>query len=265
MGNLLDPGLQQTLGVSFAAAAMLVLPLRAVVRLRRRGRADLAPLHRLVFASAAAAITLLALLNLDEPADTVLSAHMLQHMLVGDLVPLLFVLAVRGPLCVHLVPVPLMRAWRAVARPIPAFVVWAAALAVWHVPVLYDAALEHERLHAFEHATFMLGGFLVWSVLLDPARRRLLPGWRRFAYAVGLLAASGALANVLVLSYRPLYPDYAGDEPRPFALTPLGDQNLAAVLMMLEQVVTLGTFAALSARKQLRAVEPQAPRHPIAV
>src|SRR5262249_21763949 len=156
---------------------------------------------------------------------------------------------------VHLLPVPVVRVCRrtgpsellgALTRPIPAFCVWVSALAVWHLPVLYDLALENERLHAFEHATFMLGGLLVWSVLLDPARRGLLPGWRRFGYALTLLAVSGVLANVLILSYRPLYPDYAGDEPRPLALTPLADQNLAAVVMMLEQVVTLGGFAALA-------------------
>ena len=93
---------------------------------------------------------------------------------------LLALLAVRGTI--------LGRALAAV-RPAPALLVWGAALAVWHVPSLYDAALENEQLHMFEHATFAVAGLLVWAVLLDVARRGRLPGWRGFGYAIVLLAA----------------------------------------------------------------------------
>lgn len=258
------------------AAAMVVLPLRAVLRLRRRGRPDLAPWSRVLLAGLAAAITVGALLFLDETADTLLAGHMFQHVLIGDLVPLLLVLAVRGPLHAHLFPVPLVRASRRVrlnrllsfvTRPAPAFALWAAALALWHLPALYDGALEHEQLHAFEHVSFMATGILVWAVLIDPARRSLLPGWRRFGYALALLAASSLLANVLILSYRPLYPAYSTPEPRLFGLTPLGDQNLAAVVMMVEQLATLGTFAVLTARRRIALATPpeQPQRHPLAV
>ncbi|HET7647271.1 MAG TPA: cytochrome c oxidase assembly protein [Gaiellaceae bacterium] len=255
---------------------MIALPARAVIRLCRRGRSDLAPTNRLGLALLAAATTLAALLALDEYADSLLAAHMLQHMLIGDLVPLLLVLAVRGPVHAHLMPAPVVRAARRlrlhrlfgfVTRPGPAFVVWAGSLAVWHVPAVYDDALADEHLHALEHACFLVGGLLVWSVLLDPARRRLLPGWRRVGYAVALLAASGVLANVLVLSYRPLYPAYDEAAARPLALTPLHDQDLAALVMMLEQLVTLGTFAAFAARSELRRPAPAPPvgRHPLAI
>jgi cytochrome c oxidase assembly factor CtaG len=167
---------------------------------------------------------------------------MLQHMLIGDLAPLLALLAVRGTI---------LGRQLAAVRPAPALLVWGAALAVWHVPSLYDAALENEQLHMFEHATFAVAGLLVWAVLLDVARRGRLPGWRGFGYAIVLLAASMILSNVLVLSYRPLYPAY-GD---------LRDQNLAALVMMVEQFLTLGTFAVLRARALLR--EPEiAPARP---
>jgi len=258
-----------------AAALMIVLPVRAVIRLRlARGRADLAPLSRIGYGYLAAALSVGALLYLDETADTMLSAHMLQHMLIGDLVPLLLVLAVRGPLLVHLFPVWVMRPARKLGvhrllgfltRPVPAFTLWAAALGLWHVPALYDAALEHERLHAVEHLSFMAAGVVVWTVLLDPGRRRLLPGWRRFGYALALLAASGVLANTLILSYRPLYPDYTGEGvARPFSLSPLEDQDLAALVMMVEQLATLGTFAFFAARAQLGRAESDVRRHPLA-
>jgi cytochrome c oxidase assembly factor CtaG len=264
----------QTLSILALASSMVALPARGVLRLHARGRADLAPWSRLALACLAAAITLGALLALDRWADTMLAAHMLQHMLIGDLAPLLLVLAVRGPLVVQLVPAAavriarrlhLHRALARATRPTTAFVAWAAVFGAWHVPAVYDRTLESEPLHAFEHVTFMLVGLLVWTVLLDPARRGTLPGWRRFAYALALLAASGVLANTLVLSYRPLYPSYTDTAGRPLGLSPVGDQDLAALVMMLEQLATLGTFAFLSARQQLAAADLEQPqRHPLA-
>jgi len=173
-----------------------------------------------VLATLAASTWIGALTAPDEPADERLSAHMLQHILIGDVVPLLL------------------------------------ALGVWHVPALYDRALESERLHAFEHGTFLVSGLLVWAVLLDPPRRGLLPGRRRVGYALALLAASGILGNVLVLSYRPLYPAYGS----------LRDQDLAGLVMMVEQVLTLGGLALLTARRRLQHGDtPASGRHPLAV
>lgn len=252
----------QTAGIASLAVAMVGLPLRATLRLRRRRRVFL--WDRLALAGLAAATTLVALLALDGAADSLLSAHMLQHMLIGDLVPLLLVLSVRGPLLVQLLPTPAVRLARRArlhrvmafaTRPAVAFAVWAGALAVWHVPAAYERALESEPLHAFEHATFLLAGVLVWTALLDPAGRGGLAGWRRFGYALALLAASSMLANTLVLSYRPLYSSYAS----------VGDQDLAALVMMLEQLATVGTFAVLSARRQLAGSAVERPeRHPLA-
>lgn len=245
----------QELGIAVAALAMVALPLRAVVRLRRRRR-DLAPWSRIALAALAASIWLGALTALDEPADERLSAHMLQHVLIGDVVPLLLVLAVRGPVLVHLLPLRIVpRLSALLVRPTVAFCCWAVALGVWHVPELYDRALESERLHAFEHGTFLVAGLLVWAVLLDPGRRGLLPGWRRVGYALALLAASGILGNVLVLSYRPLYPAYGS----------LPDQDLAGLVMMVEQVLTLGGLALLTARRRLQQGDAAASgRHPLA-
>ena len=263
----------QAVSIVSLAIAMIVFPAGAAARLRRRGRADLAPRRRIALAAVAAAVTLAALLGLDGLADSMLAGHMLQHVLIGDVVPLLLVLSVRGPLLVHLLPRRTVRPARRLrlhrmvgfaTRPLPAFAFWAASLGIWHIPAAYDLALESEPLHAFEHATFLVAGLLVWSVLLDPARRGGLPGWRRFGYAIALLAASGALANTLVLSYRPLYPAYAGPD-RPYALSPVRDQDLAALAMMVEQLATLGTFALLTARRLSSASAAPAPRrHPLA-
>ena len=99
---------------------------------------------------------------LDEAADRyLLSAHMLEHVLIGDVAPALLVLSLRGPLLAFVVPAALIRlstrrlrrplAW--LGRPATAAAVWAASMAAWHVPAAYDAALSRPWLHALEHAT----------------------------------------------------------------------------------------------------------------
>jgi cytochrome c oxidase assembly factor CtaG len=103
--------------------------------------------------------------------------------------------------------------------------------------------------------------------LVDPAGRRALGFWQRLGYALGLLVGGMALANTLILPYAPLYPAYANQADRPLALDALGDQNLAGLVMLGEQVLTLGTFAAIRLRRWLRAplVVERTDRHPFAL
>ena len=250
---------------------------QAFIRLRRRGRRDHAPWSRPLVFGAAVAVGLLALVSpLDQIAEEdLLSAHMLQHVLIGDLVPVLLVVALRGPLLFFFLPTPALRlcgrvrpvraVLRFVLRPEVSFAVWAGALAVWHVPALYDAALTHPLLHELEHASFLLGGLLVWVQLVDPARRNALSRNGKLAYAGALLICGQALANVLLLRFSPLYPAYGDSGGDPLGFSPLGDQRAAAVVMMVEQLATVGTFVILALRSRARAPLVLAPdRHPFA-
>lgn len=119
----------------------------------------------------------------------------------NDAAPALLVLAVRGPLALFLLPRqvlrPLARA-RALRlllsfllRPAVSVSAWALAFGAWHVPAAYDAALHHPLVHELEHASFILGGLLVWTQLVDPTRRNRL----RAAYAVALFAGGQVLAR----------------------------------------------------------------------
>src|SRR3970282_734915 len=124
-GWSLDPVVLAAAGVAVVGFA------RGFRRLRRRGRADLAGWGRAVVFGLAVALGLLALLSpLDAVAeDELLSAHMLQHVVIGDLVPLLLVLALRGPLLFFVVPPRLGRVVAGIG-PVPAFAFWLAALGV---------------------------------------------------------------------------------------------------------------------------------------
>lgn len=224
-------------------AVATILFAQAVVRLRRRGRPDLAGWSRVVLFAAGIALVPVALLALDERADENLTWHMTQHVLVGDLSPALLVLATRGPLALFLLPPavlkPLARTpLRKLVRPKIAYALWAANLAVWHVPALYDAALRHERLHYFEHACWAVAGLLVWTLLLDDRHTVA----RRVALAAAMFASSQILSDVLMFTFHPLYPAYPS----------LRQQQLAGVVMMAEQVLTLGTLAFVLLRPRIR-------------
>jgi cytochrome c oxidase assembly factor CtaG len=199
--------------------------------------------------------------------EQLLAAHMLQHLLLGDLGPLLLVLGTRGPIGVFLLPPPLLRVVargpiRALCafllRPWVSFGFWLAALGAWHVPAAYDAAIAHPAVHALEHACFALAGVLAWTQIVDPARRRRLSVGQRATFAFGMLAASGLLAEVLVATH-PLYPYYADLRHRPFDWSAGQDQSRAALLMMAEQIATLGTAMIFLVRAHVERVAPELP------
>jgi putative membrane protein len=225
------------------------------VRLRRRGRTDHAGWDRAaLFALGLTSAGLPLVSPLDAAADRNLSIHMLQHVLIGDTAPVLLLLAVRGPLLAFVLPVPLGRLVARVERlPVWAsLAAWAAAMGAWHVPAAYDGALHHAPVHDLEHASFVAVGLLVWTQLLDPARRRRLSPAQRLAFAGGLFALGQLLSDVLFLA-GPLYPAYPGSR---------ADQQFAGLVMMVEQTAVLGVFAALLLRGMLRPSSRRSARLP---
>jgi putative membrane protein len=249
----------------FAALAALLFA-QAVVRLRRRGRADLAGWDRIALFALGLCIIVFSLVGpLDDLADDkLLSAHMGQHVLISDLGPALMIVAMRGPLMFFFLPAPVLgpvarsagvrRVLGVFLRPRVAFGLWAANLAFWHIPYFYDLAVAHQNLHDFEHVCWMLFGTLVWMLLIDPDRHQRLTVGGRVALAVALFAAGQILTDVLVFS-SPLYPHYRGA----YGLSALADQQVSGLVMMAEQLLTLGTCVALllrprwSARSRLAA------------
>jgi len=141
-----------------------------------------AHLGRIGLAVAGVAVLLVAVVSpLAELGEKQLfSAHMIQHLLLGDIAPLLLVLAAgRRAGLVH---------------PLVALAVWCAVLALWHVPGLYDAALGNELVHQLQHVCFFAAGFLLWGAVLQG---RAAIGWKIGA-VVGVGLAGTALGNVFL-------------------------------------------------------------------
>ncbi|MEX2613190.1 MAG: cytochrome c oxidase assembly protein, partial [Gaiellaceae bacterium] len=138
---------------------------------------------------------------------------------------------------------------RVLANPFVALPIWAANLALWHVPAFYEAAVENGAVHALEHTAFFTAGIILWLPVLEtlPA-----PEWfgsgAKLGYIVGVRLFATLLGNVFVWSGSTFYDVYdAGDDY--LGLSPRGDQSLAGSLMMLEgSLVTVIAIAWLFLR-----------------
>ncbi len=67
------------------------------------------------------------------------------------------------------------------AHPLVAVPLWVVVYYGWHIPVLYDAAVRHDVVHALEHATMFGAGLALWVGLLGPAPQARLVRQRRRA------------------------------------------------------------------------------------
>ena len=127
---------------------------------------------------------------------------------------------------------------------------------VWHVPALYDAALESTALHVIEHMCFLGAGLLYWWHLLSPIRSRMRGGvMGPVVYMLSTKFAVGMLGIGLTFTPDPLYDFYEQREPI-WGLTAGGDQELAGAIMALEQSIVMGIALAylfIRALEQCRA------------
>src|SRR6201992_3926762 len=116
-----------------------------------------------------------------------LTAHLLQNVLLAEWAPLLAVLGISGAMAHALAR---SRAWRLPAHTAVALRVCLADYFAWHVPAVYDAALDHQAwLIHVEHACYFGTGLLVWWPLVQDVPRRLASGARAaYAFAAFVLA-----------------------------------------------------------------------------
>lgn len=232
-------------------------------RLHRR-RQELAPWTRTLLFVAGVTVTVLAIVSpIDRIGERYLQwVHMLQHVLIADLGIALTVLAARGPLTVFFLPrnllAPLARVgWlrrllRFLLRPGISYAVWVGVLVGWHIPVFYEVALHHRFWHDLEHLSFVLGGMLVWTQIIDPSHHRRLTLNERLGYTALVFWTSQILAYVILFDFRPLFSTYEDQPVRLLGLSPLTDQKIAGLVMMLEQTATLGLAFVLLLRTSRR-------------
>jgi cytochrome c oxidase assembly factor CtaG len=232
-------------------AALAAYWLRART-LGRQGR-PVAAWRMACFAAGIALILLALVTPVAHVGEELVLAHMAQHVAMADLGALLLVLGLTGPLLQPVLATRIAHRLRVLAHPVVAFTLWAVDLYVWHLPVLYQAALEHEAVHALQHSSFVFFGFTMWLALLGPLPQ---PEWfgngAKLVYIVAVRLTGALLGNVFVWSGSVFYPDYRPGQAH-WDITPLQDQGAAGAIMMIESsivtVLLLGWLFVKTARE----------------
>jgi cytochrome c oxidase assembly factor CtaG len=198
------------------------------------------------FAGALLAVFVALVSPVDVLGEQVLTMHMVQHLLLLDVAP---ILAIVGFTRVLLRPVTrrvadLERAAGPLAHPVFAALLYVGTMAAWHVPALYDAALEHPVVHVLEHVCFAFAGGLYWWHLLSPIRsRHRLSGMGPVVYMAATKVGVGLLGIVITFSPHALYAFYEA-RGSVWGMDPSTDQQVAGALMAVEQSVVMGTALA---------------------
>jgi len=233
-----------------AAVLAAVAYARRARRLARRGRAPAAWRQASFYLGLAALLAAL-ISPLDRIAETrIFYAHMVQHLTIGEVAPLLMLLGLSGAVLRPLLALPSARRLRFLVLPLVALPIWALNLYAWHIPALYELALANEPVHWLEHGLFFAAGLLMWGALLEP-----LPGpaWfgsgAKVAYVLVVRALGCAiLGNVLIWSGTPFYPAYARGE-RIWGVSPLHDQQIGGAIMFIwGALITIVVFSWLFLR-----------------
>jgi len=212
----------------------------------RKTRPTLFPAWRLAaFLLGLATIWISIASPLDGFADALLSAHMVEHLLLMSFVPPLLLLGypvvplLRGSshdfTAYILGPFIRLRWLRRLGhfltKPLVAWLAMNLTFLAWHIPAAYDFALEHEHWHEFEHLCFLGTSLLFWWPILHPwPTRAHYANWYMLIYLVLADIVNTALSAFLAFCDRPVYSYYLR-EPNPFGIAPLSDQRLGAVIM----------------------------------
>src|SRR3954454_3287213 len=176
-------------------------------------------------------------------SEELVLAHMAQHLLMADVGALLIVLGLTGPLLQPLLALRLVDRLRFLAHPVVAFTLWVVDLYVWHLPFMYQAALNSQPVHALQHTTFVFFGITMWMALLGPLPQ---PEWfgngAKLLYVAAVRLAGALLGNVFIWSGAVFYPDYRPGEAS-WGISPLNDQGIAGTIMMIEgSILTIVLF-----------------------
>ena len=156
---------------------------------------------------------------IDAYSDELLWVHMLQHIILLTVAPPLILLGRPWPTMWRALPrrsrsaiarevsgSPVAAPVRALAKPLAAWIVFNAAIVVWHIPSAYDLTERNGLVHAAEHAMFFFFGLLFWARVIDTGPLRPHLQWpARIAYIVGAMIVGWVLAIVFVVAPEPIY------------------------------------------------------------
>jgi putative membrane protein len=197
--------------------------------------------HVACFAAALAIFQLVTVTPLGTLAlNYVLWAHLVQNVALAEWIPLLLVASIPPAWAASIAR---FGAVRLLTRPLVALPLWLLGYMAWHVPALYDAALEHHALLHLEHLTYLVTGLLLWWPVLQERPWSLSAG-AKSAYLFAAFVFASPLGLLMALLPSPLY-DFYVEAPRLWGVSPLADQQIAGLTMVVSESVVFFTMFAV--------------------
>jgi cytochrome c oxidase assembly factor CtaG len=259
-------------GLTLAIAVTAAIYLRGWLALRKTRRAQFTDMRLGSFFGGLALLWIAIASPMDGFADVLLTAHMVEHLLLMSAIPMLLLYGLPVVPLLRGLPAPVVR-WVVgpllgmpslrrfahwLVSPAIAWLAMNLAYLCWHVPAAYDLALENETLHGVEHLCFLMTSLLFWWCILRPwpAEKRL-NDWGAIVYLALADIVMTMLSGFLTFCDRPVYAYYI-NHPNPFGLPVLEDQVLGAVIMWV-----MGSFAFLvpAMAITLKLLSPSRERH----
>lgn len=182
--------------------------------------------------------SLTALIALGPPLDDwagffFVSAHMVQHLILMFLTAPLWLMGIPAWVYRPILDRPVLGAiFRKAVSFVPALVISSLLMVIWHFPVLYDAAVRNNVVHAFQHQFFLLGGFFMfWPIVSKvPDAPQISPPPLKCLYLFLLTLPSGIVGAFITYSGPGLYSAYSDIGWKPW-IGVKADQELAGLMM----------------------------------
>lgn len=229
------------------------------------------------FAAGWTILTLALVSPLHEGGERSFALHMTEHELLMLVAAPMLVLSRPLAILLWAWPTPVRRAmgrligllaieagWRGITGPITTTLLQAAALWLWHVPMLFDRALAGDGWHAAQHLCFIVTALLFWTAMIGTSAARAT-GDRAIAvmclFATSIV--SSALGALMAISTSPWYQGYAQLGMAPFGLTPSEDQQLAGLIMWVPGGLVHAVAALVVMRTILRRQPVEAVLHAV--
>jgi putative membrane protein len=207
------------------------------------------------FAAGCLLLVATAVTPLDALTYHLLSAHLLQNVVLAEWAPALLVLGIPPTLASRLAGLPAARlfTWAPVALGL-----WLVTYFAWHLPAAYDAALENALLLHLEHVCYLGAGILLWWPVFQDVPHRLSSAARALYLFLAFVLAS-PIGLLLALVPEPAY-DWYVEGGRLWALSAHADQQIAGVTMSVEQaIVFFAIFAVFFFRFLAEEEAPEGP------
>ena len=247
---------------------------RGWLKLRRQMPGRFSASQPLTFFAGLASIFFAVCSPLDAFANLLLTAHMIQHLLLMMTAPPLLLLGDPFLPLLRGLPASISKHWlgpflawksledfgRRLTHPIVCWLAFVSATIAWHLPPMYELALRSQALHEVEHLCFLVTGLLFWWPVIQPwPSRAHWPRWAMIPYLFLADFQNTGLSAYLIFCDRVVYPTYAA-APRLPGMSALQDQVAAGAIMWVPGslvfliAVGLITVRAMSSRR--RAVRP---------